>query len=147
MAVTAVGVAAMAAFTYKKLDTPLLAIGPVTARTTLLSQTPYQPGSPPVTFLAGQAVTVATPPGSLPLRSWIAGPRGHVPGSAVVSRLWNLRPAAQNAWLASHHVSIWTAYQPAGRFWIFQAVEGAIGLLLALLLGAATVWLVRRRAA
>ena len=147
MAVTAAGVAAMAAFTYKKLDTPLLAIGPVTARTTLLSQAPYQPGSPPVTFLAGQAVTVATPPGSLPLRSWITGPRGHVPGSAVVSRLWNLRPSAQNAWLASHHVSLWTAYQPPGRFWIFQGIEGAIGLLLALLLGAATVWLVRRRAA
>jgi ABC-type sugar transport system ATPase subunit len=41
----------------------------------------------------------------------------------------------------------WTAYQPAGRFWVFQGIEGAIGLLLALLLGAATVWLVRRRAA
>jgi hypothetical protein len=42
----------------------------------------------------------------------------------------------------------WTSYQPASRFWPFQWIEG--GWLLALsvlLIAAATVWLVRRRAA
>ena len=42
----------------------------------------------------------------------------------------------------------WTSYQPATRFWPFQWIEG--GWLLALsvvLLIAATVWLVQRRAA
>jgi len=48
---------------------------------------------------------------------------------------------------ASHHLSLFTAYQPAGRFWAFQAAEGVTGLIAALLLGAAAVWLVRRRAA
>jgi hypothetical protein len=38
-------------------------------------------------------------------------------------------------------------YQPQSRFWAFQFIEGGWLLVLALLLGAATVWLVRRRAA
>jgi hypothetical protein len=40
-----------------------------------------------------------------------------------------------------------TTYQPASRFWTFQFIEGGWLLVLALLLGAATIWLVRRRAA
>jgi hypothetical protein len=39
------------------------------------------------------------------------------------------------------------AYQPLSRFWAFQLIEGGWLLALALLLGAATIWLVRRRAA
>jgi hypothetical protein len=38
-------------------------------------------------------------------------------------------------------------YQPGSRFWAFQFIEGGWLLVLALLLGAATIWLVRRRAA
>jgi len=143
MAVTAACVAAMAAVTYRKLDTPLLSFGPVIGRVTLLNQGIYQPGSEPVTFLAGLAVVTSSPAGSWPLRSWATGSRG----LSVPSRVWNLKPSAQNAWLASHHISLWTAYQPPGRFWVFQSVEGGIGLLIALLLGAATVWLVGRKTA
>jgi hypothetical protein len=40
-----------------------------------------------------------------------------------------------------------TTYQPASRFWPFQWIEGGWLLALSLLLIAATVWLVRRRAA
>lgn len=36
-------------------------------------------------------------------------------------------------------------YQPDGRFWHFQLIEGGWLAALALLLGAATIWLVRRR--
>jgi hypothetical protein len=39
------------------------------------------------------------------------------------------------------------AYQPQSRFWTFQFIEGGWLLALAVLLGAATIWLVRRRAA
>ena len=39
------------------------------------------------------------------------------------------------------------SYQPQSRFWTFQFIEGGWLLVLALLLGAATIWLVRRRAA
>ncbi len=39
------------------------------------------------------------------------------------------------------------AGQPASRFWTFQFIEGGWLLVLSLLLIAAAVWLVRRRAA
>jgi len=39
------------------------------------------------------------------------------------------------------------AYQPQSRFWAFQFIEGGWLLVLAVILGAATIWLVRRRAA
>ncbi|MCO6005464.1 hypothetical protein NE236_10765 [Actinoallomurus purpureus] len=48
-------------------------------------------------------------------------------------------------WLQARHYTIVTSYHPAGRFWTFQFIEaGWMGLLI-LLLGIATVWLVRRR--
>jgi hypothetical protein len=48
-------------------------------------------------------------------------------------------------WLLARHYTIVTSYHPVGRFWTFQFIEaGWMGLLI-LLLGIATVWLVRRR--
>ncbi|GAA4605020.1 ABC transporter permease [Actinoallomurus liliacearum] len=48
-------------------------------------------------------------------------------------------------WLLARHYTIVTTYHPAGRFWTFQFIEaGWMGLLI-LLLGLATVRLVRRR--
>ena len=41
----------------------------------------------------------------------------------------------------------WTTYQPVTRYWHFQFIEGGWVLVLSLLLIAATIWLVRRRAA
>jgi ABC-type transport system involved in multi-copper enzyme maturation permease subunit len=49
--------------------------------------------------------------------------------------------------LAPHGYTQWTSYQPASRFWAFQWIEGGWLLALSVLLIAATVWLVRRRAA
>jgi hypothetical protein len=49
--------------------------------------------------------------------------------------------------LAQHGYTQWTSYQPASRFWPFQWIEGGWLLALSVLLIAATVWLVRRRAA
>jgi hypothetical protein len=49
--------------------------------------------------------------------------------------------------LAQHGYTQWTSYQPAGRFWPFQWIEGGWLLALSALLIAATIWLVRRRAA
>jgi len=40
-----------------------------------------------------------------------------------------------------------TIYQPDIRYWPFQFIEGGWLLVLSLLLIAATIWLVRRRAA
>jgi len=49
--------------------------------------------------------------------------------------------------IAQHGYTRWTSYQPASRFWPFQWIEGGWLLVLSVLLIAATVWLVRRRAA
>ena len=49
--------------------------------------------------------------------------------------------------LTSHGYTQWTSYQPASRFWPFQWIECGWLLALSALLIAATVWLVRRRAA
>jgi hypothetical protein len=40
-----------------------------------------------------------------------------------------------------------TSYQPSSRFWPFQWIESGWLLALSVLLIAATIWLVRRRAA
>jgi hypothetical protein len=50
-------------------------------------------------------------------------------------------------YLTRHGYAQWTTYQPASRFWPFQWIEGGWLLALSGLLIAATVWLVRRRAA
>jgi hypothetical protein len=48
--------------------------------------------------------------------------------------------------LAQHGYMQWMSYQPDSRFWPFQWIEGGWLLALSVLLIAATVWLVRRRA-
>ena len=50
-------------------------------------------------------------------------------------------------YLVQHGYTQLTTYQPDSRFWTFQWIEGGWLLALSLLLIAATVWLVRRRAA
>jgi ABC-2 family transporter protein len=50
-------------------------------------------------------------------------------------------------YLTQHGYTFWASYQPATRFWPFQWIEGGGLLALSVLLLAATVWLVRRRAA
>ena len=49
--------------------------------------------------------------------------------------------------LAQHGYSQWTSLQPGSRFWPFQWIEGGSLLALSVLLIAAIIWLVRRRAA
>ena len=49
-------------------------------------------------------------------------------------------------YLIDHGFTQITVYQPASRFWRFQWIEGGWLLALSLLLMAATVWRVRRRA-
>jgi ABC-type transport system involved in multi-copper enzyme maturation permease subunit len=48
--------------------------------------------------------------------------------------------------LLHHGYTQWTSYQPGSRFWPFQWIEGGWLLALSVLLTAATVWLVGRRA-
>lgn len=54
---------------------------------------------------------------------------------------------AYDQWFVQHGYTYWSKFQPNSRFWHFQLVEGVAYLVLTLLLGVATVWWVRRRAA
>jgi hypothetical protein len=80
---------------------------------------------PPLNLL--QRLCPAPPPG--------AGP-GNFSKSALIAQC-----------LSQHGYTQWTRYQPASRFWPFQWIEGSWLLVLSVLLIAATLWLVRRRAA
>jgi len=55
-------------------------------------------------------------------------------------------PGTISQCLSQRGFTQWTRYQPASRFWPFQWIEGGWLLALSILLIAATVWLVRRRA-
>ena len=94
---------------------------------------------------------------TVPARAWAhirwTGPHGGpVNLSALHALLFQLKGAtattsALQARLARSGYTEWISYQPESRFWHFQLIEGGWLLALALLLGAATVWLVRHRAA
>ena len=56
-------------------------------------------------------------------------------------------PSALQNWLAQQHYTQWTSYEPASRFWHFQVIEAGWLVALSAILIAASVWLVRRRAA
>jgi len=98
----------------------------------------------------------------LPGAAWIIGQwytkNGHlafngVQKSAVnADRLQHFCPSAPPTealghCLALHGYTQWTSFQPAGRFWPFQWIEGGWLLVLSTLLFAGTLWLIRRRAA
>ncbi|MFC4909764.1 ABC transporter permease [Actinomadura gamaensis] len=83
------------------------------------------------------------------------GPSGAVVGAAEQHRLYvqfqaatDNRPNARfRDYLTERHYQIVTHYHPSGRFWPFQFIEAGWMLAAAVALGAATLWLVRRRTA
>ena len=89
------------------------------------------------------------------LSSWYTGPGGKPASQSVVNQILALFPIggppkvnetpAQE--FAQHGITQWWSYIPVSRFWPMQFVEGGWLLVLSILLMAATVWLVRRRAA
>jgi hypothetical protein len=70
-------------------------------------------------------------------------------GSQIVSALQHFCPSSSLSpaqCLSPHGYTWWARYQPGSRFWLFQWIEGGWLFALSVLLIAATVWLVRRRA-
>ena len=72
-------------------------------------------------------------------------------GGRIPDTIWNQfcppGPVDAAKCLAPHGYTQWTSYQPDSRFWTFQWIEGGWLLALSVLLIAAAIWLVRRRAA
>jgi hypothetical protein len=70
-------------------------------------------------------------------------------GTPIINAVSQLCPSSHikaAQCLTQHGYTQWTSYQPGSRFWPFQWIEGGWLLALSVLLIAATVWLVRRRA-
>jgi hypothetical protein len=85
---------------------------------------------------------VGGPAGAWLDQGWYAGPDGHPLNWAQLTKLWG------NPRLMTHrHDTFQVTWQPLGRYWLFQSVQGGVELLLALLLGALAIWLVQRRRA
>jgi hypothetical protein len=146
MAATAAAVVGLAVVVFWKLTGLLTGLAPVSMRTSLTQLAIFaaEPGN--AAFLPGGGVA-RMPAGGWPLRTWFTDAHGHLVSieSRQLYPIWDRNPPAQVAWLATHHLTLWVSYQPAGRFWWFQAAAGGIAVLAALLLGAATLWLTRRR--
>jgi hypothetical protein len=75
-------------------------------------------------------------------QGWYADSTGHPLRGAALTRV-----LAHPGQLTQLHDTFQVTYQPVSRFWLFQSVQGGAELLLALLLGALAIWLVRRRVA
>jgi hypothetical protein len=108
--------------------------------TPLLTSNPNLPGSAWVISQqwqtkSGQPVSQSVLGQVLQGAPQLAG-KGGVPNSPNVTQ-----------YLIQHGYTQWTSYQPGSRFWPFQWIESGWLLALSVLLIAATVWLVRRRAA
>ena len=73
-------------------------------------------------------------------QGWYAGPGGHRLSGTLAGKLI-LNPGLQ----ARLHDTFQVTWQPGGRYWLFQFAQGGAEVLLALLLAALALWLVRRR--
>jgi len=116
------------------------------------------------------AAPVVTSSADIPAQAWLINQgwfRGGTPASldminstlarvdvrALTPELFQPGPATPASlgdpgqYLIQHGFTQLTTYQPAGRFWPFQLIEGSWLLALSVVLIAATVWVVRRRAA
>jgi ABC-type transport system involved in multi-copper enzyme maturation permease subunit len=109
-------------------------------------------------WLRGHYMTpLTTSSPSLPGSAWIIsqwytkGGKFAFPdsGTQILNALSQLCPSSNGPpapCLSQHGYTEWTSYQPGSRFWPFQWIEGGWLLALSVLLIAATIWLVRRRA-
>ena len=89
------------------------------------------------------------------LGTWYTGPGGKPASQSTLNQIFALFPnngaprvkETLTQEFAQHGITEWWRYIPVSRFWPMQFVEAGWLLALSVLFIAATVWLVRRRAA
>jgi ABC-type transport system involved in multi-copper enzyme maturation permease subunit len=101
-------------------------------------------------IIPAMAVTLGVYIG-LALLTWGFLREHYVPSVVTSNPAFESGPiSSQDPWVLAHWFvggTRWTRYVPVSRFWPMQFVEAGWLLMLSVLLAAATVWLVRRRAA
>ena len=85
--------------------------------------------------------------GKFAFANWHDAPASLVRRCSAARPLGKGSPGTLAQCFVQHGYTQWTSYQPVTRFWPFQWIEAGWLLALSVLLIAATVWLVRRRAA
>jgi hypothetical protein len=103
-----------------------------------------------VTSAPGIASGPLTPGTPWVVSTWYTGAGGKPASQSVINQVLQHYPVngprtAQV--LAEHGITQWWGYIPVSRFWPMQFIEGGWLLAFSVVLTAATVWLVRGRAA
>jgi hypothetical protein len=80
------------------------------------------------------------------LNSWVTGPGGK-PASQAMSVQLVLRNGGNGSFSIPKGYTLWTKWIPMNHYWPMQLIVAGWLLILAIAIGAAAVWLVRRRAA
>lgn len=145
MAATTAAAGGLLVAAFWELDHHLLSLGAVA--------TPVRPtGGLFLGLLNMPAEPGFGPAGSWLVRGWITGPGGYQLSTTAANNLQNRLNAAASkpgsneaAWMSLHHYTYWLSYQPADRFWYFQAITGAALAALATAFALMTVRLVRSR--
>jgi hypothetical protein len=144
MAATAVMVIGLFTLNYTTLHPWLLSLGTRTARDLPAGVHPAGPVAPDGVISLHQVPQGQFGPrGSWLDQGWYTGPGGHRITGAGVHQLMTLSQRQ----LTERHLSFWVRYQPASRHGLLLFTQAGAEVLLALLLGALAVWLVRRRRA
>jgi hypothetical protein len=146
MAVTAAGTITVADLAFSRLHYWLVGQGSQLARDPILG------AAPNVGDLSGGTLTihetvgpaVSGPAGAWLDQGWYTGANGQRLGQSAVNQLL-MKYTGSSGWLTRLHDTFWVSYQPGGRYWVFQTIVGGGTLLLALLLGAAAIALIRYR--
>jgi hypothetical protein len=146
MAVTAAGTIIVADLTYNRLHYWLVGQGTQVARDLGLGTSPNIGDATGGTLFIHETVGPGTPgpTGSWLDQGWYTGANGQRLSQNAVNQLLN-KYTGTSGWLTRLHDTFWVSYQPGGRYWVFQTVVSGGTLLLALLLGAAAIALIRYR--
>jgi len=144
MAVTAVATIAGSIVSYQQLYAWMTGLG-------LHHSADPALGVDPAGAMSGNVFVLHTTAGS-----WVPGPAGawldqgwytDAAGHRVSAKVAQNLPFHSVRQLTQMHDTFQVTWQPGSRYWLFQFGQGGTELLLALILGALAVWLVRRRMA
>lgn len=148
MAVTAACTITVADLTYNRLHYWLVDRGVRLARDLAFGANGNVgiPSTGPLYIHEPVGPSVPGPAGTWLDQGWYTGANGHRLSNGTVIQLLDHRGSG-SAWLNRLHDTFWVTYQPGSRYWLFQLAVGGGTLLVALLLGAATIGLICYRRA
>jgi ABC-type transport system involved in multi-copper enzyme maturation permease subunit len=105
---------------------------------------------PPIALGQGQSAQVPVDAWTLGLR-YLTSAGDEISGERLSALIQSFSPVAQSyafrmdQYFAEHDVYARYLYQPADRYWLFQSIESALFLGLALVCVLISIWLVRAR--